>query len=169
MSLITKAIKGDPGSDDKETTIIMEGPLSEVLYRELNSVYAKKGSEALNDLSLETLVTQSNLILEKHNHTPNEPNDGAPEYVVFSINRLEIEPQNIVQVKNIIEKNTSPNPVILFTNKDSDFSSSESDTAIVEHKSENSEKMAQALESYALEHGAVIVHYPVDLLNIILR
>lgn len=156
MNLIEQSLASDAREDK---LIVMQGPLSEILYRALNKVFDKKGEESDQNLSLETLAQDEAILEGSRQQSPDEPNNGSPEYVVFGIDKLQVEPENIVEVKNIINNKKSNQDVVLFL--DSDSHASKDTEQMSAHSNLNGaySEMSQALEAYCKERHVPIFYH----------
>lgn len=158
MDLLEQSLqKKEEPSDEK--LIVMHGPLSELIYRALNGVFAKKGDESNYNLSIETLAQDSDLAAKviENSEFDDINNNEVPDYVVFGVNKSEVEPETIVDVKNILTNKDTDTTLVLFTNDDSHNSKDLSDTAVASNKNGQYTNMSQALESYVQYHGGKIV------------
>lgn len=166
MDLINQSMRDDK-EPEKEKLIVMHGPLSELIYRALNGVYAKNGDEAMSDLSLETIAQDEVLadkILEANQEKEDEPE--SADLVVFGINKTEVEPETFVEVKNILSTNKNNATFVLFTNDDSYNSKDIADHAPQSNMNGHYSNMVAALESYVKNHNGLICHSVRELTNI---
>lgn len=122
MSILQHALESridDVESDSSEKLIVMKGPLSEILYRALNIVYAKGGKEAsLKDYALESIAQDIVIAKTLIENIQDDDSDRDPDYIVFGVSKDDIEPETLVEVKSIInEKPENTKFILMITDK----------------------------------------------------
>ena len=155
MDLLEQSLR-KPNEKSEEKLIVMHGPLSEMIYRALNGVYIKGGEESDYDFSLESQAQEAELSAKAIEQIDDQ-GDETPDYVVFGVDKLQVEPETIIEVKNLLDEKDVETTLVLFTNHDSKSSSDESITAAASNKDGYYSHMTNALESYVQSRGGVVI------------
>jgi len=169
MSILELALEARDELDapKNEKLIVMQGPLSEVIYRALNVVYDKKGDEAEYDTSLESAaqdVVVAQRVMEKWlmdevNAAPDEYE--RPDLIIYGVEKRDVDEQNVVELKNILDNKNKDTDIILVT-RDYDTLAKVKSTAIINQVQGQTEStnlaLVQSLESMVTAYGGRIFH-----------
>lgn len=150
MSILQTALESridEIQSDEDEKLIVMKGPLSEILYRAMNILYAKDGAEASrNDFALESIAQDVVIAHSLVESISEDDTARKPDYVVFGVSQNEIEPETLVEVKNTLNENDENTKFVLMVTSNAD-SKDLSDNPIQSNMDGRISSMTAALES----------------------
>lgn len=155
MSILETALESridDTQKEQEEKLIVMKGPLSELLYRALNILYAKSGENKDLDYALESQaqdVVVSRSVIESVN---DGVDDSDVDYVVFGVTKNSVIPETLVEMKNILSEKETDTKVALLVVDDPD-SKELNDTAVMSNYNGSVSSMTAALESLITNQG----------------
>lgn len=160
MHMLKRALESNEmmGDNDKEKTIVMRGPLSEIIYRALN-VYYDKDRDEDDMITLESQAQEVVVFRKKIDADGQVQISSEPTYTVYGVNKLAVEPEDIVEVKRFIDasKLEDPSRFILFVNVDprltGDFEDTNSKTDYISLC-----RLDRALEDYVQARGGQVVY-----------
>lgn len=150
LSLESFSLENKEEKDLNDKTIVMHGPLSDILYRALNIAYSKKNDDVqLTDYAIESIaqdVVIANNILEAANSdTGNDDYD----YFVYGVNKMDVDEETVKEVKSFLDDNVEKDVIVLIT--DDNLSTDTIENPIQKNVLDN-ESVITSLESVIQEH-----------------
>lgn len=160
-------LENTQGAPSKEKLVVMQGPLSEILYRALNDVYQKGGEQEQYDFSLET-VAQDVEIGKAVMNEGSLQGPTLPTYMVYGVDKMDVEPEHISEVKSIVEGPAAP-VLVLFSDKDAILSKDNQVMAPKIGLEGYHTSLNSALEAYVESKGGIVVHSLESLMTVLTR
>lgn len=166
MGILRTALEGTDLEEDKKEvpTLVMRGPLSEIIYRALNIEYDKEREENEEALALESQA-QDAVIFKSFLDGARGTDQGTPNiYTVYGVSKNEIQPETLVETKQAIDDQNLVEPSNMFLYVHADEKGNVSDTQLTSKR-----LLQEALESMVVEAGGRVFTRMEDLLACIAR
>lgn len=141
--------------EDEDKDIVMEGPLSEIIYRALNVAYSKQKDYALESQSQDATIIKS--VAEQGQRETLTGRD----YVVYGVSRQHVRPEDIVEIKQINKELKDPSRMlVVISQKGANGTNMDAHTPVQEYQfldydnegdnyiAPYQDSLANALESY---------------------